>query len=141
MVLASGTVSPRPRPRKRRKTQPFLDLKLDLLVRERGERLDHQDLEHHDLVKGWAPAFGAIGSPHGSLELWTEQLEINGPAQALQRVALLRQLREPVSDVENLISPAIYNPRKSVSQSTGFYCQPRVFGDARSLNRARARRT
>jgi hypothetical protein len=44
------------------------------------------------MVKGRTPALGAIGSRHGSLEFWPEQLEVDGPTQALQRIALLRQI-------------------------------------------------
>lgn len=67
--------------------QPVAQLVLRLLVRERIQRLKHQNPEHQHRVVGWTPAPAAVGARQGRFKLGAEQLEIQHRAKPLQRIA------------------------------------------------------
>lgn len=89
----------RPQPAEAHPAQPVAHQVLGLLQRQAVQRLQHQhpELQHH--VKGRTTAFAAIARTDGRVEVSTKQLEVDGRAELLQRIALRRQLPKAILDV------------------------------------------
>src|SRR5262249_32692139 len=75
--------------------QPIADQIFGALVRQVVASLQHQHLEHQNMVKCWPTAFCSVRTPHRLLQIGTEQLEIDYRVQPLQAVALGRELLQP----------------------------------------------
>ncbi len=73
---------------------------LGLVVRQRVERLQHEDAEYHyRIVRQVAPA-AAVGVVEGCFQLGAEQLEVDHNTEALQRIAGYRQRCEQLGHIE-----------------------------------------
>ena len=91
-----------PEPEEPHPGQPVAQVELGPLVTQAVLGLQDQDLEHQHVVERRPAALRPVGPRHGALELGPEQLEVDHGSQPLEVVALLRQPRQPLFDVENL---------------------------------------
>ena len=80
--------------------QPVAQVELGALVTQVVLGLQDHDLEHQDVVERRPSALRPVGPRHRALELGPEQLEVDHSLQPLELVALLRQTRQPILDVE-----------------------------------------
>jgi hypothetical protein len=62
--------------------------------------LQDQDPEHEHVIERRPPTLRAIPPRNRRLQRRAEQFEIDEPVQALQIVALGRQLRQPLVDIK-----------------------------------------
>ena len=88
--------------------QPVLDQVLGPLVRQRVHRLQQQHLEHQHVVEGRTAALRAVRPRHRPLQIRAEPLEVHQRRDALQVVALGRQLPQPLLDIEEARLPSLH---------------------------------
>src|SRR5690606_2718310 len=110
IVLASGTRSESPRPRKRMK-EPVVDQVFGALVRQRVDRLDHQDFEHHHWIQRRTSAFAAVAVGKRGLQFWAKHLEINGTRERFELVAKPAQPCKSLIDVKKARLIHIQSPQ------------------------------
>lgn len=70
------------------------------LVAQAIHRLQDQHLEHQHMIERRTTTFGAIRARNRTLQVRTEQREIDRPVQLLQHVALLRKTRQAFFNVK-----------------------------------------
>jgi hypothetical protein len=87
-------------PEKAHPRQAVAQVKLGALITETVLCLQDQHLEHEHMVERRPSAFRAIRPRHRPLELGPKQLEVDHRTQPLQLIALGRQTRQPLVEVE-----------------------------------------
>lgn len=75
-----------PEPQEALERQAVLDLELRPFVRQRVERLEHEDFEHEHGVEWRTPALAACTPPECSNQRTTENLAVDDRRQSLQRI-------------------------------------------------------
>ena len=80
---------------------------LGLVVRQRVERLQHEDAEHQHRIMGWSPTPAAIGAIERAFEFGPEQLEIHHGAKPFERISRRRSARSRSSASKKPGCPAI----------------------------------
>jgi hypothetical protein len=114
--------------------QPVGDQVFRLRQRRPGHRLQHQHasrrrrpksgrLQHR--IEGWPSALRAVPEPQRSLQRATKDLEINRRGELLERVALRRQLPQPLLHVPEPRLPARHAPSSDhrVGQAESCRCR------------------
>jgi len=76
---------------KAHEAQPVAQLIFGLIVRQRVERLQHQDAQHQRRVVGWVTAAAAVRALQRHLQIRPEQLQVHHRRQPLQRITGRRQ--------------------------------------------------
>ena len=95
-------------PEEAHERQAILDLELGRIVRQRVERLQHQDLEHEDRIIGRATALRSVRAGKCPNQWTPKNLKLDQLRELDQRVAGLGQRPIPFIEIEE---PRLTHPR------------------------------
>ena len=91
--------------------------------------LQHQHLEHQDVVKRRPPTFRTVRARHRPFKVAAEQLKINHPTQPLQCVALGRKFLQPLLNIKkSRLTPHPRPPAQIQTIESSNHQKRQVFG-------------
>jgi hypothetical protein len=97
------------------------DLVFGLVVGQRVEALQHQDLEHQHRIVRRPAAFGPVRTHERRLELASEQLEVDHQSQSFERIAGRRERRIAPIQIEE---PRLARHRHLLATTSGTESRP-----------------